>query len=302
MTPRAISAVRQLVLALWLLHCAGAPAQQRAALTAPPVPAPAAEVPAVSGPVLPLYHALSTVGLDPQRVFQVREAAIDREDVHLWLNDGTIAFTQAVDGHVTGAYFEGDGEVLIRPPDRMERASLGLFTNAGVLEEKFSSGYFRFNDETAKELEPFLRPPEDAADFVSRNDGHARTLAAIDAMRLCISFTSAPPAASSGEAAPVPDRLLHARIAGEHDGVFDAFFDTRSPEQVVVGNASSHGDQVYYDLWMSFPMRSLRKASLSDTRFGGPTGPLWTPRVLSISKYTIVAGLDSSRNLSADAT
>ena len=197
----------------------------------------------MSGPVLPLYHALLSVGLDPQRVFQVREAAIDREDVHIWLNDGTIAFTQAVDGHITGAYFEGDGEVLVRPPDRMERASLGLFINAGVLEEKFSSAYLRFNDDTAKELEPFLRPPEDAADFVARNDGRARTLAEIDAMRLCISFTSAPSAAASGEAAPVPDRLLHARIAGEHYGVFDVFFDTRSPEQVVVGNASSHGDR-----------------------------------------------------------
>ena len=93
---------------------------------------------------------------------------------------------------VTGAYFEGEGEVLVRPPDRMERASLGLFINAGVLEEKFSSAYLRFNDDTAKELEPFLRPPEDAADFVARNDGKARTLASMDAMRLCISFTSAP--------------------------------------------------------------------------------------------------------------
>ena len=42
------------------------------------------------------------------------------------------SLTQAVDGHITGAYFEGDGEVLVRPPDRMERASLGLFINAGV--------------------------------------------------------------------------------------------------------------------------------------------------------------------------
>ena len=49
-------------------------------------------------------------------------------------------------------------------------------------------------------------------------------------------------------------------------------------------------------------MRSLRKTPLSDTRFGGPTGPLWTPRVLSIGKYTIDATLDSARNLSADAT
>ena len=49
-------------------------------------------------------------------------------------------------------------------------------------------------------------------------------------------------------------------------------------------------------------MRSLRKTPLSNTRFGGPSGPLWTPDVLSISKYTITASLDPPRELAADAT
>ena len=191
-------------------------AQVQAASAAPPPRPPALESSGVNAPVLPLYRALRAVGLDPQAVYKIREASIDREDVHISLEDGVIAFTQSVDGHITGAYFEGDGEVLIRPPDRMERASLGRFTNAGVLEESFTSAYLRFNDDTAKELQPFLRPPEDAADFATRNDGTARTLAQIDAMRLCISFTSAPPMAAPGEPPPVPDQLLHARIAGNH--------------------------------------------------------------------------------------
>ncbi len=259
-------------------------------------------IPLTSGPVLPLYRALGSVGLDPQRVFTIREAELDREDVHIWLNDGTIAFTQAIDGRVTGAYFEGDGEVLVRPPDRMERASLGLFTGAGVLEERFSTAYLRFNDNTAKELEPYLRPPEDASDFVSRNDDKARRLASADAIRLCISFTSAPPAAA-GETLPVPDRLLHITLAGEHYGIFDIDFDTRSPEQVLVGKTSSpRPNEVYYDLWMSFPMRSLRKTPLSDTRFEGPSGPLWTPDVMSIGKYTITASIDPPREMTVDAT
>jgi hypothetical protein len=259
-------------------------------------------IPLTSGPVLPLYRALGRVGLDPQRVFAIREAVIEREDVHVWLNDGTIAFTQTVDGRVTGAYFEGEGEVLVRPPDRMERASLGLFTGAGVLEEKFSSAYLRFNDDTARELEQYLRPAEDAADFVARNDAKARTLAQLDAMRLCISFTSAPSPAAGNETAPVPDRLLHVLVAGEHYGVFDVYFDTRSPEQIMVGKASPRANEAYYDLWMSFPMRSLRKTPLSNSRFGGPSGPLWTPDVMSISKYTINASLDPPHELAADAT
>jgi hypothetical protein len=302
MTHWAIAAVRQSALLLLLLAAAAVAQQQQAALTTPQPPPQAPQTPVTSGPVLPLYRALRGVGLDPQRVFKIREAAIDREDVHIWLTDGTIAFTQAVDGHVTGAYFEGEGEVLIRPTDRMERASLGLFINAGVLEEKFSSGYLRFNDDLVKELEPFLRPPEDAADFVARNNERAHSLAEMDAMRLCITFTSAPPTAAAGEPPPIPDHLLHARLAGEHYGVFDVFFDTRSPEQITVGNASSRDDQAFYDLWMSFPMRSLRKTPLSDTRFGGPSGPLWTPHVMSINMYTVNATIDPARNLSAEAT
>src|SRR5271165_2341668 len=290
MTFRPITAASWLAFGVISLGSLGAAAQTQS-------------IPLTLGPVLPLYRALRTVGLDSQRVFTIREAVIDREDLHVWLNDGTIAFTQSVDGRVTGAYFEGEGEVLVRPPDRMERASLGLFTGAGVLEEKFSSAYLRFNDDTAKDLEQYLRPPQDAVDFAVRNDAKAHTLAEMDAMRLCISFTSVPAISAASEAAPVPDRLLHVVVTGEHYGVFDIYFDTRSPEQVMVGKASSpRENEVYYDLWMSFPMRSLRKTTLSDTRFEGPSGPLWTPDVMSISKYTIRASLDPSPELTADAT
>ena len=262
----------------------------------------AQSIPLTSGPVLPLYRALRNVGLDPQRVFQIREAEINREDVHIWLNDGTIAFTQSVDGKVTGAYFEGEGEVLVRPPDRMERASLGRFIGAGVLEEKFASAYLRFNDNTAKDLEPYLRPPADAAAFFTHADATARALAQIDAMRLCISFTGALPMPAASEAASLGDRLLHARILGEHYGVFDVYFDSLSPEQIVVGNASTQNQQTYYDLWMSFPMRSLRKTPLSNTRFEGPNGPAWTRDVLTVNKYTITGKLDPPRDLAAEAT
>ena len=263
-------------------------------------PSAAQSIPLTSGPVLPLYRALRGVGLDPQRVFKIREAEINREDIHIWLNDGTIAFTQSIDGRVTGAFFEGEAEVLVRPPDRMERASLGRFIGAGVLEEKITSAYFRFNDDTAKDLAPYLRPPEDASAFLARDDAPARLLAQMDALRLCISFTGLPSTPVGGEAAP--DRFLHARMSGEHYGLFDVYFDTLSPEQVVVGNASIHDQQTYYDLWMSFPARSARQAPLSNTRFEGPSGPAWTRDVLAVSKYTITGKLDPPKDLAADAT
>ena len=300
--PMGKSLARAIFLAAMIFCALSAQAQSPQSPAPPSVlsPAPQAQsIPLTSGPVLPLYRALWTVGLDPQKVFQIREAEITREDIHIWLNDGTIAFTQSVDGKVTGAFFEGEGEVLVRPPDRMERASLGRFIGAGVLEEKLASAYLRFNDDTAKDLQPYLRPGADAADFLKRFDAIARSLAQTDALRLCISFTGTP---AAGETTPQADRFLHARIAGEHYGVFDAYFDTLSPEQIVVGNASSQNQQIYYDLWMSFPMRSLRKTALSNARFEGPTGPAWTRDVLTVSKYTVNGKLDPFRDLTADAT
>ncbi len=261
----------------------------------------AQSLPLTSGPALPLYRALRNVGLDPERVFKIREAAIDREDIHLWLNDGTIAFTQSVDGRITGAYFEGEGEVLIRPPDRRERASLGLFTNLGVLETQFSSVYLRFNDDTAKELQQYLRPVEDAAAFAARNNGVAQRLASMDAMRLTIAFTSTqPPDAAAGSTA-TPDRLLHARVSSDQLGAFDVYFDTRSPEQIIVGQTTTVREQTYYDLWMSFPMRSARKDALSDSQFHGPTGPAFTRDAFQATKYTIDITIDPNLGLTADA-
>lgn len=256
-------------------------------------------LPLTSGPVLPLYRALRNVGLDPQAVYKIREAAIDREDVHLFLNEGTLAFTQSIEGQVTGAYFAGEGEVLVRPPDRKERASLGLFTKQGVLEEKFSSVYLRFNDDTAKELQQYLRPAEDGAGFVAHNDTYARRLATMDAMRLAITFTSGPTTVAQGEPPARPDRLLHARVASQRLGVFDIYYDTQSPEQIIVGQTAVH-DETYYDLWMCFPMRSARNAALSTSRFHGPTGPAWTRDAFQSSDYTIKGTIDPSLGLSAE--
>ncbi len=264
-------------------------------------PAQAQSLPLTSGPVLPLYRALRQVGLDPRKVYKIREAAIDREDIHLWLNDGVIAFTQTVAGRITGAYFEGDGEVLVRPPDRRERASLGLFTGQGVLDEHFSSVYLRFNDDTAADLQQYLRAYDDGAGFVARSDPTARQLAALDAMRLAISFTSSPAELKENGAELSADRLLNARVGSARLGAFDVYFDTRAAEQIVVGQVKVVNDQAYYDLWMSFPMRSVREARSAGSKFHGPTGPAWTRDVFQVSDYKIDAAIESSLELSAEA-
>ena len=64
-------------------------------------------------PAEALYLQLGQVGLDPTRVYQVRGASLERSAIHITLEDGTIGFTQDVMGHITGAFFEGDGEVSV---------------------------------------------------------------------------------------------------------------------------------------------------------------------------------------------
>ncbi len=119
-----------------------------------------------------LYARIRSVGLDPQRVYHVRDASIDRPNLHLDFDDGTLAFTEDICGRITGAFFEGEGEIRLRPPNRVERGSLALFTGMAILEEQFTSGYLRFNDDTAAVLQPFLTPAPEAAEFIKELGRH----------------------------------------------------------------------------------------------------------------------------------
>jgi hypothetical protein len=212
------------------------------------------------GPAESLYLQLSSTALDPGRVFKVRGASLERSAIHITLDDGTIAFTKDVLGRITGAFFEGDGEVLLVPPSDVERRSMSLFTGMAILEERFSTAYFRFNDNTAAELQPGLRAPDQAEEFAARWDKTARNLASGDAMRLLASFSQMLPIAATTipKDSPVAkadpeDRMLHARLQGSTLGVFDIFFDSTAGEQVEAGQArTAENGTVYYDVWTSF--------------------------------------------------
>ena len=74
---------------------------------------------AAGKPAETLYLQLRDVGLDPSQTFHIRGASLDRAALHITFEDGEISFTTAVNGHITGAFFEGDGEVLLRPPTQL---------------------------------------------------------------------------------------------------------------------------------------------------------------------------------------
>lgn len=262
------------------------------------------------GPAAQLYRQLRNVGLDPQRVYHIRDASIERDEVHITLDDGTIGFMQAVDGRITGAYFNGDGEVLVVPPDRVERRSLGLFTGVAILEEKFSSAFFRFNDDTFAELEPYLRATEDGQSFIATYSTTVQTLAESDALRLLVSFINARRSAD-GKLVPDPgDRLLRARFAGEKHGLFDVFYDTTAGEQIMMGQfATTERGTTNYNIWTSFPMRSRRAGGKSRIASHGSAAPAVVQgggedaaESIRVTQYKIRAAIGINHDLDCDAT
>jgi hypothetical protein len=255
---------------------------------------------AAGKPAEKLYLQLRDVGLDPSQTFHIRGASLDRAALHITFEDGEISFTTAVNGHITGAFFEGDGEVLLRPPTQVERGSTALFTGMAILEERFTTSYLRFNDETFAELKPYLRSSEIAKEFSSRWNETAHNLAEGDALRLLATFSRSLPVA--GEAAgvsPQPvadspsDRLLHIRLQGQKVGTFDVFFDALAPEQVWAGQTKVVEGVTYYDLWTSFALGGAGKERLLGSE------PM--DAEVNISRFKIRTEVKPPTTVSADA-
>jgi hypothetical protein len=234
-----------------------------------------------------LYEELRNVGLDPARVYEIRDATLDREDIHITLSSGTIAFSQSVEGRITGAFFEGDGDILLVPPNHVERSSLALYTGAAILEEQFGTAYFRFDDDTVEQLQSYLRRAKSGPEFLSRWDPVARSLANADVLNLLQSFTYVkPPGVTRARG-----RFFHARLGGNRLGNFDVFLNSGSEDQVVVGQVGYNDSHMYYDIWTAFPMASARKSSESH-RAEAP---------LRIGKYKISTRVIPPRELESDA-
>jgi hypothetical protein len=253
-----------------------------------------------------LFLQLGSVGLDPSRVFRVRDVSLDRAAFHIALDDGVIGFTSDVAGRVTGAFFEGDGEILLTPPNQVERASMMLQTGAAILEERFATAYFRFNDNTFAELQPLLTAMDHAQEFVSRWDGAARNLGQVDALRLFITFARFLPAV--GEAAEQPpsspelvstdDRFLHARLQGQTKGIFDVYFDSNSPEQVWAAQARTVGGTGYYDVWTSFSFLPKSQRSGGASSIATEEG---RPNAIDMSSCKVRAEISPPTRIEAEA-
>src|SRR4051812_20230950 len=214
------------------------------------------------------YRQLASVRLDPDRVFRVRDISVETHEIHLTFTDGLIAFTQPVDGVITGAYFQGEGEVLVLPPERVERESLALFTGNAVLEEKFTQGCFRFRGGEMEALASRLKMAVAATDFLAGGDGVTQSLASADALALLNDLLN--------HTAQNESPFLHARLQGAHLGNFDVTFDPVQSEQISIGRSSSDATR-FYDVWTRFASRHapapVDPITLSDYRISAQLAP-----------------------------
>ena len=230
-----------------------------------------------------LYRQLRTAGLDATQTYRIRDVSIDRNALHVTFNDGTISFMHAVDGHVTGGFFEGEGEVLVSPSSLAERTSLNLFTGAPILDEHFANAFIRFNDDTYNELKPQLRPADNGQEFTDRWDAVCRTLADVDALRLLASFLD------QGQS---DDRELHLRVGGGRLGTFDVMYASRAPEQVWIGQFTRTEDGDFYDVWTAFSRGGMG----AGPEVTGETGGEW----LHPTDFKIRATLQPPHDLQAE--
>ena len=241
-------------LAWWLLAAAG--------WAQPAEPAP--DCPQTTGA---LYARIRSVGLDPQRVYHVRDASIDRPNLHLDLDDGTLAFTEDICGRITGAFFDGEGEIRLRPPNRVERGSLALFTGMAILEEQFTSGYLRFNDNTAALLQRFLSPSPESAEFIKERNDASRSLAEFDALRLLLDFSHFLPAPGGNQGGSELPRkfppLLHAHLLGKKLGGFEVAWDAAGAEPLWAGQPRVKDGISFFDIWTSFAPSGAGSAASS---------------------------------------
>lgn len=227
---------------------------------------------------------LRNVAVDPGQVYVLRDAQIVRDRVRFYFNRGFVGFLTRAGGEITGAVFSGDGEVLLIPPNPIEKRNLSEFTKSPILEERFSSVYLRFTDRTAQELlavarRPDPEDPEQPTGFVERWNPLVRALAPTYSGRILVDLLG--------------DRTFPyflARIQGVNLPTLEVADDERVPEAISVGAVQRQGETFYADSWCSFPSRT------SEARF-----PALLEGPALVQSYAIETRLLADKSLEGQA-
>lgn len=226
---------------------------------------PPASNPAATNPEEELLAKVRRNKINPAQVYRVRELAFTRDTVRFYFTEGVVALLEPIElgsskpGLITGALFVGEGETLVIPPETSEKRSVAHFTGTPVLNEKFTTAYLRFSDDTAQQILEAIKehtvPPQtfSAADFVEEWSPVIQNLNLIYDLRLWDDLLIAggprqPDQAKRG--------FFTAHCFGQRIGTFDITIDPLSAEPVTAGQVNWKDGRRYMDLWMSFASKS----------------------------------------------
>ncbi len=204
-----------------------------------------AQAPAPS-PATAVWNALSAPAMDPAKSAQADNVEIVRDHVHITLKNGTIQFTQPVNGVVFGAVFRGEGRLQVEPPNSQEAQQLRLFTKQDKLNAAFNEATFSFTDglldEVGKQVKWQASGPA-ADDYYAKRQKDREDLGLSSMPRLLQGILSADKARNAYF-------LADLKVDKSWVEVSD---DALEPEDIRVGRWVDVGPLKIFDVWMSFP-------------------------------------------------
>ena len=215
-----------------------------------------------AGTAADFSRVLHENSFDRGECYRVRDITIFKEDLKIYLTDGHLIFSKPVAGHRIAAAFSadvdgGDGEVILLPPNRAERASLASYSGSPNLDEHFRAALFIF---TGPDYDAILSQlPRNSANrkvsdvAAQMDDAWTPTLRAFaESMQTRVALDLlGGPAGHPG--------IFAAVFQNGKFGNFDAIFDPNAPEQIVAGRVVDRDNQSFFDTWTSFADRSARR-------------------------------------------
>jgi len=197
-------------------------------------------------PAATVWNALSTPAMDPRKSAHAENVDIVRDHVRINLTDGTIQFTQPVDGVVFGAVFHGKGRLQALPPNPQEAQQLRLFTRQDSLNVEFTDATFSFTDGLLEEIGKQVKwqasgPASD--DLYAKRQKERENLGESSMPRLLQSVLSADRGRTAYFLADLKTDKSWLEV---HD-------DALEPEDMTIGRWVDVGPFRIFDTWMSFP-------------------------------------------------
>ena len=235
-------------------------------------------------------RAIRELTYDKEECYRVRDLSLAVEDIRIFFGEGHLLFSKPVAGRRIAAVFaadtdQGEGEVMLLPPDRAERQSLARYTDSPNLDEHITAAVLFFTGDVYDRLKAQIdaspgskKDPDAAEALVSQWEPSLRRMGESYDVRLTLDLLGG----ANSRAGLFAGMFQSSRL-----GAFEMAFDPRSYEQILAGKLASRQNRIYFDVWTNFVARSMRNH---------PSGPLFD---ISVSDYRIQAAIAPDLSLSA---